>query len=1832
MVAGQPANAMVGYGAVPAAPPVRVAAPRRRQPFVLLVGLVCLVGSAFLLLGAGESQQGFKGSTKFLLSWVDDTEVTDPQDPLDKFLPARSNPAESGDAEGNADGVDPDVLVGGGLALKQEQTGCDKRNRQFIRAPVSPAAQEHCAAKYPMVGNGYDCSKQPIDFSGHDGKMKKCLVIGGKGGFGFTQMLAKQMRDTKLCDVYHLGQTVPSPGMDAAPDSAAVMEDAADVCKAYQCISLFRSHSHCDCGSCALSEKAAAIEASDGWDAVIYNFGQNEIVHDQPIAAPVNSSAGNAVPTVLYAELLWNVTAKLMQTAKHVIFLTTPPVPTDFFDGKLVGLTAAAVSEYNVAASESLRLLGRSAEEKIAKAESRKSRGQKYDKFGRLSISDLHRFVTAHCEEGKPAGSGWKVNGTAAETCDWQSAEVVPGFTALGNQAVANFIQASVMDAWENAQTVVTNAASLRTVSTCPPDYHICQDCCDFSGDCACDAECDGAPGGLCTKEHSTGQEMMPINSVLTPPVPAAPFREQIYPVAQAQKKASADVEAYMVSVMATMKVPAAKDAEKAEAKKSEAETKKSATETAADANKITKDDWQPGDWQSGDWQSGEATNVTNGSVVVPALPAGSGNISDDTVDATADSLDSLSMENELAEDDDVNDAHVDDGQIGGSTDDTIYDGWMSKAAKQQCRTVTPADGGACYDAVSFAMATGIHSNPEWYGGLSTASSLEAFQCRMVHEHVCKVLPCGHECAEAAIAAAEKPAQIEEQLSKLTAKEMRAQLKELGLESKGKKKEILERLLAASVATVSVAVNATTAKQVNDSSVETDPWYYGSGSGAYQLIEEEPENADQLSKLTAKEMRAQLKELGLYSKGKKKEILERLLTAIVGTTAETTISNSTVSGAANATAAEVVTNNNSTKGFIGSMLTDAAAAVSNATDVVSSAISNAAEAEGPPAAVDPTTASVGINTNTSEGQNANASAPIAVETPEGTVERQANASTNVSAPLPPAIGNGTGITVALVANGTGVMAVVNETTRIQLAAADIMSASTRLAAADTINAPVIGNDTASVSGEEKEQLKKLSATELRARLKDLGLDTDGKKKAMIARLLAAAVVPVHVAATAEAVANSSVVVAGNGTVVTVDVTMATAAVNSIVGVAVVNGTVAADQAAIDSIVAAAAAGNSTSVTADVNDTALLAELAAVDAMNVSVLVEGENVNATTGTVPTDEAMDAVDADRAEPTVSKKECSTVTPAEGGACYDAVAWAMATGIHSNPEWYGGLSAASSLEAFQCALVNMESACKIVPCGECGDPAEVPEVAEVAVEKDEVAVVAEPVSVGACSTVTPAEGGACYDAVAWAMATGIHSNPEWYGGLSAASSLEAFQCALVNMESACKIVPCGECGGSAAVEVTETTMANSTKGFIGSILTDAAAAVSNATYAVSSAVSNVTGAVSESVANNVTGSGVISTNVAAPVIAVMASAVISSNGTGDGMDITATAPTVAAVASNVTVVHVPAAATTVTEAPVETTGVSATVNGSTFIMADNNDTALLAELASATPYNDTALLAELAAANNETEPVINAAAEVAAVSVAAASVTEAATVDNSTEASTVVEAQTEEQLSKLTAKEMRAQLKELGLESKGKKKEILERLLAATVATVSVAVNASVVEVEVVANSSAAAEVPAVTVAATVAAPVEEVVAVPAPVEVKAVKAVLAAEEAELQRRKAVAVAAEDYTAAAAIKIQLESVVARQAQEVELQRQKVAALAAEDYAKAAAIKVQLEELRAQPTTGDTTLQEEEVAEKEVREYKEQLDQDVEKQEVAAVVAPAAVGPAGATAADPYNGKWKR
>jgi len=47
------------------------------------------------------------------------------------------------------------------------------------------------------------------------------------------------------------------------------------------------------------------------------------------------------------------------------------------------------------------------------------------------------------------------------------------------------------------------------------------------------------------------------------------------------------------------------------------------------------------------------------------------------------------------------------------------------------------------------------------------------------------------------------------------------------------------------------------------------------------------------------------------------------------------------------------------------------------------------------------------------------------------------------------------------------------------------------------------------------------------------------------------------------------------------------------------------------------------------------------------------------------------------------------------------------------------------------------------------------------------------GACHTAKPSEK--CYDAVQWAMATGIETNPEWYPGLSSSSRFEEFQAVL-------------------------------------------------------------------------------------------------------------------------------------------------------------------------------------------------------------------------------------------------------------------------------------------------------------------------------------------------------------------------------------------------------------------------------------------------------------------------
>lgn len=102
-----------------------------------------------------------------------------------------------------------------------------------------------------------------------------------------------------------------------------------------------------------------------------------------------------------------------------------------------------------------------------------------------------------------------------------------------------------------------------------------------------------------------------------------------------------------------------------------------------------------------------------------------------------------------------------------------------------------------------------------------------------------------------------------------------------------------------------------------------------------------------------------------------------------------------------------------------------------------------------------------------------------------------------------------------------------------------------------------------------------------------------------------------------------------------------------------------------------------------------------------------------------------------------ECHTAVANE--KCYDAVQWAMASGIQSNPEWYPGLNTSSGFEEFQAVLHSGGHGGCPEPCPPCHTA--------VAPEK-------------------------CHKEVRWAMTQGIHSNPEWYPGLTASASFEDFQ----------------------------------------------------------------------------------------------------------------------------------------------------------------------------------------------------------------------------------------------------------------------------------------------------------------------------------------------------------------------------------------------------------------------------------------------------------------------------
>jgi len=110
------------------------------------------------------------------------------------------------------------------------------------------------------------------------------------------------------------------------------------------------------------------------------------------------------------------------------------------------------------------------------------------------------------------------------------------------------------------------------------------------------------------------------------------------------------------------------------------------------------------------------------------------------------------------------------------------------------------------------------------------------------------------------------------------------------------------------------------------------------------------------------------------------------------------------------------------------------------------------------------------------------------------------------------------------------------------------------------------------------------------------------------------------------------------------------------------------------------------------------------------------------------------------TTTSPPCRTAQPGE--ECFEAINWAMTSGIVSNPEWYTGLSTSSSFEDFQDYFFSEK-----VNGGVCAAPA-----------------------CEACHTAV--EGEACYDAVQWVINTGLTTHPDWYPTLSSTSSFQDIQ----------------------------------------------------------------------------------------------------------------------------------------------------------------------------------------------------------------------------------------------------------------------------------------------------------------------------------------------------------------------------------------------------------------------------------------------------------------------------
>jgi len=130
-----------------------------------------------------------------------------------------------------------------------------------------------------------------------------------------------------------------------------------------------------------------------------------------------------------------------------------------------------------------------------------------------------------------------------------------------------------------------------------------------------------------------------------------------------------------------------------------------------------------------------------------------------------------------------------------------------------------------------------------------------------------------------------------------------------------------------------------------------------------------------------------------------------------------------------------------------------------------------------------------------------------------------------------------------------------------------------------------------------------------------------------------------------------------------------------------------------------------------------------------------------------------------------------PVDGDSCDVSVLWAMSEGTNQHPNWYPGLSPASSYRDVQQFLFQTSGACP-QPCRK-----------RVNITEAQASI---PFKI--CHDATPDEE--CGKLVASAMSTGIHRNPEKYPGLTAKSNFRQFQRHFQTISEGGCHAPCDEC----------------------------------------------------------------------------------------------------------------------------------------------------------------------------------------------------------------------------------------------------------------------------------------------------------------------------------------------------------------------------------------------------------------------------------------------------------